>query len=272
MSTSLEKELHSLYIDGEIPENFVSQYESLVSSDEKEKKALEKMRLIRSFFQEDSGEKTVSPLFAEESFARLQTKMRHAKNVGLSSEREPLIAPLVKYASSFAAAAALFAVIFIPARYNSLSGSKETAVSAISIMKQDSIEPIAQNEVIIDGNIKKESLLSSGLAVSSTSQAASKSEARSVTAQKDAAESSSAESQPVEQKTIYATNLASGHGGRTPFISRPNVSKQFRQRLTSVDPFIPNFSSSSITISVPNLREIGNNIEMMKIQDEPGKE
>jgi len=73
MSTSLNKDLHSVYIDGEMPESFVSQYQNIVSSNEKEKAVLEKMQKLHSLLQEDSQSMTVSDSFAEESFARLRS-------------------------------------------------------------------------------------------------------------------------------------------------------------------------------------------------------
>ena len=141
MSTSLDKDLHSVYIDGEMPENFAAQYEELISKNEKEKQELQKMKAIHDFLQEDSRAKTVSQDFAEESFARLQTKMRHAKNIGYAGEQKSVILPFAKYATSFAAAAAAFAVIFLPAHYNSTKETKETEIAAISIMKDSGIEP-----------------------------------------------------------------------------------------------------------------------------------
>ena len=276
MSTSLEKDLHSVYIDGEMPESFVSQYESIVSSSEEEKAILEKMRSLHSLLQEDSAQKTVSHDFMEESFERLQTKMRYARNVSLAGEKKSFVTPFVKYASSFVAAAAVFAVVFIPLHNNSLKNAKETAVAAISIMKEKGIEPIAQKDVVIDGNINKEDL-PKVLAVksepkksevtenSSASKAASQESSSAIAKAEDTSSSENTESVPVEQKTIYATNLASN--GRSS-----SIGHRFRERLTAVDPFIPDFSSSSITISVPNFGEIGNNMEIMDLPNESGNE
>ena len=170
MSTSLNKDLHSVYIDGEMPESFLSQYESIVQADPKEKARLEKMQRLHSLLQEDSEamtKKITSPSpenpdssFIDASFERLQTKMRYAKNVsfatGQAGESKTFVTPFIKYASSFAAAAAVFAVVFIPLHNKSISQAKETAVAAISIMKQNTIEPIAKKDVVIDGNINKE--------------------------------------------------------------------------------------------------------------------
>ena len=294
MSTSLEKDLHSVYIDGEMPESFLSQYESIVSSNEKEKAALEKMQGLHSLLQEDSKAMTKritapSPenpdsSFIDASFERLQTKMRYAKNVsfanGQTGESKTFVTPFVKYASSFAAAAAVFAVVFIPLHNKSISQAKETAVAAISIMKQNTIEPIAKNDVIIDGNINKEDL-SKVLAVKSDSKKAELSSKASeklapqnnavAKAEEPASPASGIEKAlPIEQKTISATNLASSYGSRVSAGERAPIGRRFRERLTAVDPFIPDFSSSSITISVPNFGEIGNNMEIMEIPNEAG--
>ena len=291
MSTSLNKDLHSVYIDGEMPESFLSQYESIVQANPKEKARLEKMQRLHSLLQEDSElmtKKITSPSpenpdssFIDASFERLQTKMRYAKNVslanGFSSDKKSFVTPFVKYASSFAAAAAVFAVVFIPLHNKSISEANETAVAAISIMKQNTIEPIAKNDVIIDGNINKEDL-SKVLAVKSGSQKAeqaSKTLAPQSNALAKAEEPASTASGiekalPIEQKTISATNLASSYGERTSLGKGNPIGRRFRERLTAVDPFIPDFSSSSITISVPNFHEIGNNMEMMEIPNEAG--
>ena len=285
MSTSLEKDLHSVYIDGEMPESFVSQYESIVQADSGEKSRHEKMQKLHSLLQEDSNEKSVSDQFIEESFARLQTKMRYAKNVEFAGEPKSFVTPFIKYASSFAAAAAVFAVVFIPLHYNSLSKAKETAVAAISIMKEKSIEPIAKKDVVIDGNINKEDLPKM-LAVKSEPKKAESvqkqaapapaSESTAI-AKADSPASESTETLSVEQKTIYATNLASSYGASTSFGTRqsqnaPSIGRRFRERLTAVDPFIPDFPSSSIKFSVPNFHEIGNNMEIMELPNETENE
>lgn len=255
MSTSLNKDLHSVYVDGEMPETFISQYEALVSSSEKEKSELSKMQALHSILQEDSSQKTVSATFAEESFERLQTKMRYAKNISFAQEQKSFVTPFAKYAASFAAAAAVFAVVFIPVHYNSLNSAKETAVAAISIMKEKSIEPIAKKEVVIDGNINP-----NGLALGT---------AKNTENETQLSNTESSASLPVaEQKTISATNLASNYGGRGAFTPNSRIGQRFREKLTAVDPFIPDFSSSSITIPIPNFQEIDNNLEIMNNQQE----
>lgn len=276
MSTSLNKDLHSVYIDGEMPESFVSQYESIVNSDEKEKNRLERMQVLHSLLQEDSKSKTVSDDFVNASFERLQTKMRYAKNTGYanSASSSSFVRPFAKYVASFAAAAAVFAVIFVPVHTNSLRNAKETAVAAIKIMKQNSIEPIAQKDVIVNGDID----LATTNKVLAKSSPVSNSQAKSnisadLSANIPATSTMSSASPSIpqyEQKTIAASSLVSGgrrNRGRA-------IERQLREQLTAADPFIPDFSSGpiQITISIPNFREINStntvpNLEMMKNQE-----
>ena len=270
MSTSLNKDLHSVYIDGEMPESFVSQYESIVNSDEKEKARLEKMKVLHSLLQEDSASKTVSDDFVSASFERLQTKMRYAKHTEYAKESSSsFIKPFAKYAASFAAAAAVFAVVFIPVHTNSLKNAKETAVAAIKIMKQNSIEPIAKKDVIVDGNLdltttpkilSKSSEIASARTESKVSETGSSSQVSA-----DLSQDFIEESFPREQKTVSASSLVSGGRGGA-------IARNLREQLTSVDPFIPDFSSSpiQITISIPNFRDLDynqRNSEMMNPQE-----
>lgn len=277
MSTSLNKDLHSVYIDGEMPESFVSQYESIVNSDEKEKNRLERMQVLHSLLQEDSKSKTVSDDFVNASFERLQTKMRYAKNTGYaksSVNSSSFIKPFAKYAASFTAAAAVFAVIFIPVHTNSLKNAKETAVAAIKIMKQNSIEPIAQKDVIVNGDIDlatTNKVLAKSSPVSATQANSEISADLAANIPATSTVSVASTSAPkYEQKTISASNLVSG-GSRT---RGRIIERQLREQLTAVDPFIPDFSSGpiQITISIPNFKEINStntvpNMEMMKNQE-----
>ena len=259
MFTSLNKDLHSVYIDGEMPENFISQYESIIEKNSTEKSRLEKMQVLHSLFQEDSAAKTVSDDFVNASFERLQTKLHYAKNTSLAQESKTFIKPFVKYASSFAAAAAVFALIFIPVHTNSLKNAKETAVATIKIMKQNGIKPIAQKDVVVDGNINKEDLPK---VLSKNSVAKVQNSTKNASKAADFIE----ESLPVqhEQKTISATNLASNQnvGGV--------IARQLREQLTSVDPFLPDFSSSpiQITISIPNFRNLDYNQHQNEIMSQ----
>lgn len=258
MSTSPEKDLHSVYIDGEMPENFISRYEDEISRDEKAKAELEKMRSLHNLFQEDAKSKSVDKIFAEQSFERLKTKMSYSKTLKLAEKKPSFITPIAKYTASFAAAAAVFAFVFIPVYNRDISLAKTRELAAIEIKNSNEIAPISEKQVVIDGNFKTQNL-SSKLALTSGSKAvatakieasAGNNEISSEKTDSDTKEQiQNLQSQQIEQKTVRASALVSGGNSVRNF------------NFPSVDPFMPNFSSSQIRISVPKFGEIGNNLE-----------
>lgn len=240
MSTSPEKDLHSVYIDGEMPEGFISRYESEIAGNEKAKAELEKMRSLHSLLQEDSKAKTVDKNFADASFERLMTKMSYAKTVR-EAEKTSHIIPFSKYAASFAAAAAVLAVAFVPIYNRGILSAKMSNIAAIEIKSSSEIKPISETEIVVDDNLKQ-SDISSRIAVAS---------ARADTsdfAQAEAKNEQETALQRAEQKTVQASALVSG-GNRARSFSFPQV-----------DPFRPDFSSSEFRISVPKFEEISDNL------------
>lgn len=264
MSTSPEKDLHSVYIDGEMPENFVSRYEDEISRDEKAKAELEKMRSLHNLFQEDAKSKSVDKIFADQSFERLKTKMSYSKTLKFAEKKPSFITPIAKYTASFAAAAAVFAFVFIPVYNRDISLAKTSELAAIEIKNSNEITPISEKQVVVDGNFKTQNL-SSKLALTSQSKAVATAKIEASGSENETADKKSIldsldslnskeqiqnlQSQQIEQKTVRASALVSGGNSVRSF------------NLPSVDPFMPNFSSSQIRISVPKFGEIGNNLE-----------
>lgn len=238
MSTSLDKDLHSVYIDGELPEDFVSRYEEELSHDEKAKTELEKMRSIHNLLHEDADSKTVDKNFADASFERLMTKMSYAKNVR-KAEKPSYIIPFTKYVASFAAAAAVFAVVFVPVYNRGIASAKSSEVAAIEITDGSDIKPISEKQIVVDENLKQTDL-SSRIAVAS---AKTENQVQSEILP-DSNEKTESAANRVEQKTIQASALVSGGNSARSF------------NLPQVDPFRPDFSDSQFRFSVPRFEEI----------------
>lgn len=241
MSTSPEKDLHSVYIDGEMPENFISKYEEEISSNAESKKQLEKMKALHNLLQEDAKAKTADDTFREQSFARLKTKMSYSKTLH-AAEKPSYILSFSKYAASFAATAAVFAAVFIPVYKNGISSVQTNEVAAIEIKNETEIQPISEKQVVVDGSLQRTNL---------TSRIAVSSEENTVVAE---AEKSSEDTLPaassasfIEQKTVRASAM----------VSAGSSSRQFN--LPSVDPFRPDFSSSRMVYSIPKFGEISDN-------------
>ncbi len=220
MSTCPEKDLHSIYLDGEMPEEFAKQYESHLESCEKCRRELEKLKTISSFFREDALSVKLNQVYLDQSFERLQTKMRFAKNTGYHDSNKNIIHSYTKWVSGFAAAAAVFALVVTPLKF---SVGPEQEVNAIA---RTQIKPIAENKVVVDGNLDTVKI---SAALSSTKE--TKNEA-------DSQENTSSTVINQNQKVVSATSLASN--------------------FSDIDVFRPDFNKSpvSVKIEIPGINKI----------------
>ena len=136
MSTCPEKDLHSIYLDGELPEEFLKEYENHVAGCEKCKAELEKLRKVSVPFREDALSVRLDQTYLEQSFDRLQTKMRFKKTAE-RCEKSYIVRPYLKWMSGFAAAAAVFAVIVTPLslKSNSKEQKELTAIARTQMME-----------------------------------------------------------------------------------------------------------------------------------------
>ena len=85
MSTCPTKEIHSLYLDNELPQNHREQYEAHIEGCDKCRKELERLRAVRALFQKDDAAITPDKAFMDASYERLMLKMNYSKNAGRSS-------------------------------------------------------------------------------------------------------------------------------------------------------------------------------------------
>ncbi len=156
MSTCPEKDIHSIYIDNELPQQYIAEYEEHVKNCPKCTAQLNKLRSIKLMLTSDSKELELDNIFLSQSLERLQSRMQFTSVVN-ASKKPQRVMPFVKWSSSVAAAAAVFAVIFIPIHTKAINAATQPQVNAIS---RASIETLPQNDVIIDGNISQAKLTS----------------------------------------------------------------------------------------------------------------
>ena len=109
MSFCPTKDIHSVYLDGELPENYKAEYELHISHCEKCRKELEQLKALRSLFKSDSESLNLDQHFMDESFQRLQVKMAYSRNVGRLPQKSPF--KVVSYVASGIAAAAVLALV-----------------------------------------------------------------------------------------------------------------------------------------------------------------
>ena len=85
MSTCPTKEIHSLYLDNELPQSHREQYEAHIAACDSCKAQLEKLRAIRGVFQKDAEYVSPDQKFLDASYERLMLKMKYSKNTARTS-------------------------------------------------------------------------------------------------------------------------------------------------------------------------------------------
>ena len=130
MSFCPSKDIHSVYLDGELPENYKAEYELHISQCEKCRKELEQLKALRAMFKADSDSLNLDSHFMDESFQRLQIKMAYSKNVGKLPEKSPF--KIISYVASGVAAAAVIALVLPLGVKSSASKGGSPAASAVA--------------------------------------------------------------------------------------------------------------------------------------------
>jgi len=136
MSTCPTRDLHSIYLDNEMPESYKTEYEAHINSCESCQKQLAALKKLQSFFREDSSSIQLDKAYLDQSFERLQIKMAYSKTVGKAgkvsdSDNRKKTNTLSYFIPAAAAAAAVFAVM-IPF----------TILSNSDIKNQDAVVPM----------------------------------------------------------------------------------------------------------------------------------
>ena len=149
MSTCPSNDIHSVYLDNELPETYVALYESHIKSCPKCAAKLASLRAVSAAFRSEADGMTLDASSLGKSWERLQARLSYSKTtkrVYRFSEHN------FRYAFSAAAAAAIFALI-IPVRVlRSPSAVQTAAINPIS--RSTSVE-LAKNNVVINGNIEQ---------------------------------------------------------------------------------------------------------------------
>lgn len=151
MFTCPENDIHSIYLDNELPENFVAEYEAHIASCPKCKAKLEQMKKTHEAFQYDSAEIKLDKEFLDQSFERLQSRMRYAKSVSEAEEPKTIMFPEArKYMPVAVAAAAVFALV-LPLGFRSRDTSQDAvSVAQVQPIKRTTNFAIDQNHIMTE--------------------------------------------------------------------------------------------------------------------------
>ncbi len=156
MSTCPEKDIHSIYLDGELPVTYIEKYEAHLATCESCRKQLDSLKMLRAIFNADKKDLELSQKDMDDSFARLQARMSFAKHTNRTN--------VVKFqprtwVSVVAGAAAALALVFIPVR---LSANKGMPLPGLSTFKPvanvDLVSPTTAAFQPVDGELSSSSI------------------------------------------------------------------------------------------------------------------
>ena len=166
MFTCPEKDIHSIYIDGELPAEFKAKYESHVNSCKKCSMELQKLQKLHQLFQADSIRLNFSEAEAEAGFKRLENRLSFRKVTSFAEHgrNRHFFMAISKFAVPAVAAAAVFALV-LPVRIAGVKASKVSDSASASseiqpIVAKASISamPISENGIFVNGNLSQDSI------------------------------------------------------------------------------------------------------------------
>jgi len=129
MSLCPTKDIHSVYLDDELPLSMIKDYEAHIASCPKCAAELEQLKKIRAGLDQLKTPE-MSQLEMDESFRRLQIRMSYSKHTK-KFEKKTSFVSVVKYTVPAMAAAAVFAIV-LPVGLNR-KGSETAETSAATI-------------------------------------------------------------------------------------------------------------------------------------------
>ena len=108
MSTCLEKDIHSIYIDNELPQNYIKEYESHLVICSTCRKEYQRLANISELLKSDKNILSLSEDKTNASFERLQTKLHYSKVIQTTKNNQ---FKNFRLASSIAAVLAFLLII-----------------------------------------------------------------------------------------------------------------------------------------------------------------
>ncbi|QTQ11259.1 hypothetical protein HRI96_03030 [Treponema parvum] len=158
MFTCPEKDIHSIYLDNELPPAYVKEYMEHIQSCEKCRKVFERMKNLRDLFQKDSASLYLDETLKRQSYEKLKSRLAFHKTVSYADKKSIFKFAPVKPMLTAAAAAAVLAVT-IPLRTQK-NASFHSESELTPLVSQANPSPISENNIVISGNISREALAS----------------------------------------------------------------------------------------------------------------
>ncbi|MBB5218673.1 hypothetical protein HNP77_001042 [Treponema rectale] len=158
MSTCPEKSIHSVYLDGELPQNYVTRYEAHVASCQECQKIQNALKKLRDFMQKDADLPAFSREDLDSSFNRLQVKLSYHKITGQSRPASGRFTAL-KYAATGIAAAAAVALV-LPFAITKKTNTVTSVEEKFQPITRNVLKSPANNTVYTDGTFNTAELSS----------------------------------------------------------------------------------------------------------------
>lgn len=153
-------DIHSIYLDKELPSTYLAEYEQHLKNCPKCQKKLDSLKRIHEIFQKDKIQIAPDSIYLERSFERIQTKLKYSKNVKqsesfmLSAFSNPQNQKVYGFAKYALVAAAAVALVIVPVKLLNIQSNPTQAVNFSEVaMTQDL--PVVNENVVINGNISQ---------------------------------------------------------------------------------------------------------------------
>ncbi|MCR5606708.1 MAG: hypothetical protein K6F69_07830 [Treponema sp.] len=187
MSTCPEKDIHSIYLDNELPGAYVEEYEKHIKNCVKCQEELSKLKRIKEALKQDSLSLNLSQASIDESFKRLQARMSYSKVISsaktntkkhIKVTNNKLISAIHdfdmnKLAIPFAAAAAFVAALVLPigktapvSQQEIASAAQDNSTSINASLNTPAITPVLNSSQLVhNASFSNDSKKSNGLQI-----------------------------------------------------------------------------------------------------------
>lgn len=167
MSFCPTDDIHSLYLDNEMPEIYKAEYENHLKTCEACQKKLNKMKVLHELFSNDSKQITPDSHYLDQSFERLQVKMRYSSVVTNNKKKSNNTNHIKYIVPSVAAVAAAFLIaVVLPMNLNSKMSADSGAMTAHNVVSRipsaTDVSLGGGRSVVISGNIHESVLPTTG--------------------------------------------------------------------------------------------------------------
>ena len=145
-------DIHSIYLDNELPLAYIKEYESHIANCPACKAKLESLKRIKNAFQADSKTIQLDKQFMDQSFERLKTKMHYSKNAATHFEF-PFSEKTVRWGMATAAAVLIAAILPVTISNATKANHSNANIASITPVTRPQNAPISNQNVVINGNL-----------------------------------------------------------------------------------------------------------------------